>query len=92
VSTQNILEKLGSIESTPLTQLQRILVVTDGTLTEILEAAFLERIRLIKISQETVSSTASDSLLVPAPGETFLRREYFSKDRNRTKTTSTRNP
>ncbi len=77
MSALNILEKLVSIESRSLTQLQRILIVTDGTLTEILEAAFLERIRLVKISQETVSTTTSDAHLVPVRGEVFLERKIL---------------
>jgi chorismate-pyruvate lyase len=59
VSALDILEKTG-VEPGALTQLQRILVVTDGTLSDILEAAALERIRLVKLSQETVPSTRSD--------------------------------
>jgi len=77
VSALSVLEKLGGIKASSLTQLQRVLVITDGTLTEILEAAFLERIRLVKISQEVVSSTASDAHLNPANGEAFLERKII---------------
>jgi chorismate-pyruvate lyase len=77
VSALDILAKLGGPGANCLTQLQRILVITDGTLTEILEAAALERIRLVKISQETVSSTTFDLHFTPAPGEVFLERNIL---------------
>jgi chorismate-pyruvate lyase len=77
VSALSVLEKLGGIKASSLTQLQRVLIITDGTLSEILEAAFLERIRLVKISQEVVSSTASDAHLNPANGEAFLERKII---------------
>jgi chorismate-pyruvate lyase len=77
VSALDILEKLGGPGAHYLNQLQRILVITDGTLTEILEAAALERVRLVKISQETVSSTTFDLHFTPAPGEVFLERKIL---------------
>ncbi len=76
MSALDILERTG-VEPGALTQLQRILVVTDGTLSDILEAAALERIRLVKLSQETVPSTRSDDWLRPARGEKFLARKIL---------------
>ena len=46
-------------------------------LSDILEAAALERIRLVKLSQETVPSTRSDDWLRPARGEKFLARKIL---------------
>lgn len=77
MSALNILEKLEGIEARSLNPLQRILIITDGTLTEILEAAFLEHIRLIKMAQRTISSTAANIQLSPASGEKFLERKIL---------------
>jgi chorismate-pyruvate lyase len=85
VSALNILEKLGGVEASSLTQLQRVLIVTDGTLTEILEAAFLERIRLVKISQEIVSFTTPHAHVDYAQGEAFLERKILLQGTKSTK-------
>jgi len=77
MSALDVLEKLKGIEARSLNPLQRILVITDGTLTEILEAAFFERIRLIKISQQIVPSTAAHAQLAPAPGKNLLERKIL---------------
>ena len=69
----SVLEKLGGIKASSLTQLQRVLIITDGTLSEILEAAFLERIRLVKISQEVVSSTALTHISIPPMERLFWK-------------------
>lgn len=45
------------IEPLNLSPLQRILLTTDGTLTEILEAYLLEKIQLVKLSEELVKIT-----------------------------------
>jgi chorismate-pyruvate lyase len=42
------------IEPRNLSPFQRILLTTDGTLTEILEAYLLEKIKLVKLSEEVV--------------------------------------
>ena len=47
----NILQRLKGVDLQELSPLQRILLITDGTLTEILEAHFLEPIELVKLSQ-----------------------------------------
>jgi chorismate-pyruvate lyase len=77
MSTLDVLEKLEGIEVCSLSPLQRVLIITDGTLTEILEAAFLERIRLVKIAQQTVPSTTAHIQLAPAPREFFLERKIL---------------
>ena len=55
-SATDLLAKLKGLDISSLEPLQRVLLVTDGTLTEILEAAFLERIQLVKVLQQVVSS------------------------------------
>ena len=77
MSALNILGKIIGIEAASLTQLQRVLIVTDGTLSDILEAAFLERIRLVKLSQESVLSTRWDAQLNARQGEAFLERKIL---------------
>lgn len=42
------------IEPRNLSSFQRILLTTDGTLTEILEAYLLEKIQLVKLSEELI--------------------------------------
>jgi chorismate-pyruvate lyase len=77
MSALDVLEKLEGIEAGSLNPLQRILIITDGTLTEILEATFLERIRLIKVSQQTISSTSAHIRAAPHPGEALLERKIL---------------
>lgn len=55
-SATELLAKLKGLDISSLELLQRVLLVTDGTLTDILEAAFLERIQLVKVLQQVVSS------------------------------------
>ena len=76
-SAIDILEKLEGVEAHSLKPLQRVLLITDGTLTEILEATFLERIRLIKISQQTISATVAHAQLAPNPEEVLLEKELL---------------
>ncbi|MEG4288201.1 chorismate pyruvate-lyase family protein [Microcoleus sp. C2C3] len=47
------------IEPLKISSFQRILLTTDGTLTEILEAYLLEKIQLVKISEKLVKITKS---------------------------------
>jgi chorismate-pyruvate lyase len=77
MSALDVLETLEGIEAGSLNPLQRILIITDGTLTEILEANFLERICLIKVSQQTISSTAVHTRVAPHPGEALLERKIL---------------
>jgi chorismate-pyruvate lyase len=77
MSALDILKKLEGVDAGSLNPLQRILIVTDGTLTEILEAAFFERIRLIKVAQQAISSTADHVLLMCDQGEALLERKIL---------------
>src|SRR5208283_676089 len=65
MSAIDILAKLDGLDTSSLDPLQRVLLVTDGTLTEILEATFLERIQLIKVAQQVIHATASHAQLEP---------------------------
>jgi chorismate-pyruvate lyase len=77
MSAIDILTRLNGFDVNSLAPLQRVLLVTDGTLTEILEANFFERIRLVKVSQEVVSATASHALLDANPGEAVIERKIL---------------
>jgi len=77
MSAIDVLTKLDGFDVSSLDPLQRVLLVTDGTLTEILEANFFERIRLVKISQEAISATGSYALLDPRPGEGLIERKIL---------------
>jgi chorismate-pyruvate lyase len=57
--------------------LQRVLLVTDGTVTAILEAAFLESIQVVKLTQEVVKATESHALLQSSPEEAIVERRVL---------------
>jgi chorismate-pyruvate lyase len=77
MSAIDILASLNGFDVNALEPLQRVLLVTDGTLTEILEANFFERIRLVKVSQRVISATASHALLEPNPEEVVIERKIL---------------
>lgn len=77
MSAIDILASLKGLDITSLEPLQRVLLVTDGTLTEILEASFFERVRLVKVSQRILSATTSHTLFDPVPGEALIERKIL---------------
>jgi chorismate-pyruvate lyase len=77
MSAIDVLTKLDGFDINSLEPLQRVLLVTDGTLTEILEANFVERIRLVKISQRVISATPAYVFLDPDPGEALIERKIL---------------
>ncbi len=76
------LKKLDGIDVQSLSPLHRILLITDGTLTEILEAHFLEHVQLIKLSQHVVTATASHAQFEPDEKEKFLERKVLLRGSN----------
>lgn len=57
--------------------LQRVLLISDGTLTDIVETAFLEPIRLVKLKLEVApAAQAIDALELPV-GEPVMHREIL---------------
>ena len=81
MSTIDLLEKLKDMGIGSLDPLQRILLIADGTLTEILEAAHLEPIQLVKIAQERVPATTAHAALVPTLHENMLTRKILLQGR-----------
>lgn len=77
MSAIDILASLNGFDVNSLEPLQRVLLVTDGTLTEILEASFFERIRLVKVSQRVIAATVSHALLEPNPEEVVIERKIL---------------
>ena len=54
--------------------LQRVLLITNGTLTEILEATFLESIELVKLSQRIIAAEVADEQLMLEAGDEIVER------------------
>ncbi|OYE06094.1 chorismate--pyruvate lyase family protein [Nostoc sp. 'Peltigera membranacea cyanobiont' 232] len=65
------------IEPLNLSPFQRILLTTDGTLTEILEAYLLEKIQLVKLSEEIVKITKSIPALDLDIGNQVIERKVL---------------
>ena len=61
----------------PLSLLQRVLLMSDGTVTDIVEAAFEEPVRLVKLRMETVP--AAEPVAAPgiAAGAPLMRRQIM---------------
>jgi chorismate-pyruvate lyase len=77
MSALDIFEKLHDVDAAALQPLQRIFLITDGTLTEILEAAFFERIQLVKLAQNIVSARTLPVAEDFEPGENLLHRKIL---------------
>jgi chorismate-pyruvate lyase len=63
------------IDVARLSPLQRILLITDGTLTEILEAHFLERIELVKLAERLLTVSELGAALPADPDERVMERK-----------------
>jgi chorismate-pyruvate lyase len=75
MSAVDLFERLGNGYAAQLTPLQRVLAVTDGTLTEILEAYVLERIELVKISERLLERGLPNLPFATEDGERVLQRK-----------------
>ena len=77
MTAYKLLGGLKKIDPQTLTPLHRILLITDGTLTDILEAYFFEPIQLIKLSQRAfIAPTIHEQLRQDVGGE-LLEREIL---------------
>ena len=65
------------IDPSKLSTLQRIVLTTDGTLTEILEAYLFEKIRIVKLSEGTVSITQDIPPLAIEQGSEVIERKVL---------------
>lgn len=77
MSAIDIFNKLDGVSLSDMDPLQRVLLVTDGTVTEILEATFLERIQLIKVSEQLIPAIASHVQVGFDQGEALLERQIL---------------
>lgn len=69
-----ILGSLPEFDARSLPLVQRVLLITDGTLTDILEAVFLEHIRLVRIAQHRIDAHQCASELTVSSDEVAIRR------------------
>jgi chorismate-pyruvate lyase len=76
---------VGQLDFSDLSNIERILLTTDGTLTEILQAYYREPINLIKLSEKITTSREIDILDVQA-GEEVLERTILLQGRHSQKT------
>jgi len=74
MSAIKLFERLHGLDAETLTPLQRILLVTDGTLTEILEAYLLEPIELVKLSERLLNGADMSAPLAMDATERVLER------------------
>ena len=71
------LSQFGDFDASSLDLLQRILLISDGTLTDTLEAAFLEPIALRKVALEIVPAGGPNPELELVGGESVMERKIF---------------
>ena len=55
----------------------RLLLISDGTLTDMVEAAFLEPIELVRLSIDSDEATVHDDVLEIKPGDPLMRRRIL---------------
>lgn len=69
------------IRPSELSALQRILLTTDGTLTDILEACFLEEMQVVKLSEELVSLTQDIPSMQVTKGTEVIAKRILLRGR-----------
>ncbi len=74
--------KHNHIDLSNLSYLQRILLISDGTLTDILEAYLLEPIKVLKISEKVEVTNKEISILELEAGSEVLDRKIFLQGKN----------
>ncbi|HEY3637054.1 MAG TPA: chorismate pyruvate-lyase family protein [Rhizomicrobium sp.] len=75
MSAIDLFGQLHGIDAATLTPLQRILLITDGTLTEILEAYYFERVELVKLSERLMTRTEFGGSLAMDENERVMERK-----------------
>lgn len=73
----NTLSRLRALNLDSIDALQRVLLITDGTLTEILQAWSLERILLVKLMHQVARAPAVNELLQVNEGDEVLERRIL---------------
>jgi chorismate-pyruvate lyase len=77
MSALDLLKLHPDIDFDALAPLQRILLTTDGTLTDVLEASFLEPIELRKLSEKDFKAGESYAELASGPQDILTEREIL---------------
>ncbi|MCC6390987.1 MAG: DUF98 domain-containing protein [Bryobacterales bacterium] len=73
----SFLSQLNGFDAASLDLLQRVLLISDGTLTDVLEVAFLEPIELVKLAADTSPSSEVIPELQLEPGSPLMRRRIL---------------
>ena len=68
---------IGNVELHSLNLVARLLLISDGTLTDIVEAAFLEPIELAKLSVDSYLATVPVEALEIKTGDPVMRRKIL---------------
>src|ERR687886_2949251 len=78
-SRHSLLDLFGSLndDGAVLGTFQRVLLITDGTVTDVLEAYSGEPIRVVKLAQSLGAADAETPELDLAPNERVLRRSIL---------------
>lgn len=76
-SSSRIAALATEIPLAALSPLQRVLLTTDGTVTDALEAAFLEQIEIVKVAQLLMTLAEREPRLECPAGETVLDRRVI---------------
>jgi chorismate-pyruvate lyase len=71
----------STIDPSQLSTFQRIILTTDGTLTDILEAYLSEKIRLVKLSEQVFALPQECAPLVLAAGHDVIERKVALQGR-----------
>lgn len=79
-TSRQALLKCSSVDLSTLPALQRILLTTDGTLTEMLEAYFLEPVQLVKLSERVFTASDSFPLLHVQPNDALVERRILLRN------------
>jgi chorismate-pyruvate lyase len=67
-------ENMNPVDRRSLSLLQRVLLASDGTVTDIIEAAFLEPIRLVKIREQSSPADAPHPDLATVAQDPIMQR------------------
>ena len=67
----------GGVDIDSLSLLQRILLISDGTLTDVIEAAYLEPIHLVKVGIQSAPARAAVEALDLKAGEWMMTRDIL---------------
>ncbi len=65
------------IDMSSLVTFQKVLLITDGTLTNIIEVLAGENIQVVKLSEEPVQLDSGDDLLEVEPGSEVIQRKIL---------------